>query len=103
MNHETSYTDAVAGSLSEWAQGSSSSSVTSAVAGGGLALGPVVIGGGVAHSSGHSESQQSGGRNTAASEESNWRDAVRRHGDALRKFDSMVVQEVTQNEEVTGM
>ena len=31
----------------------------------------------------------------------NWRDAVRRHGDALRKFESMVVQEVSQSEEVT--
>ncbi|KAH0564925.1 hypothetical protein GP486_001680 [Trichoglossum hirsutum] len=102
MNHETSYQDAAAASLNEWAQGSSQSSVTSGAAGGGLALGPFVIGGGVAHSSSQSSSQQSGGRNTTASEESQWRDAVRRHGDALRKFESTVVQEVNEMEAVTG-
>lgn len=102
MSHETSYMDAVSASLSEWAQGSSSGKVKSSAAGIGLASLPVVIGGGVAHSSGKSSSQQSGGRNAAAAEESNWRDAVRRHGDALRKLDSMVVQEVMQNETVTG-
>src|SRR5256885_15870139 len=84
MSHKTSYQDSVAASLNEWAQGSSQSSVTAAAAGGGLALGPVVIGGGVAHSSSHSEGQQSGGRNTTAAKQSQWKDAVRRHGDALR-------------------
>ncbi|PVH70433.1 hypothetical protein DL98DRAFT_577871 [Cadophora sp. DSE1049] len=102
MSHETSYQDSVAASLNEWAQGSSQSSVTAAAAGGGLALGPVVIGGGVAHSSSQSGSQQSGGRNTTAAEQSQWRDAIRRHGDGLRKLESMVVQEVSQAEEVTG-
>ena len=102
MTHDTSYQDAVGATLNEWSQGSSSSSVTSAAAGGGLALGPVVIGGGVATSSSKSQSQQRGGRDTTASEESQWRDAVRRHGDALRKLESMVVQEVSQNEAVIG-
>lgn len=102
MAHDTSYHDAVSATLDEWAQGSSKSSVTAAAAGGGFALGPVVVGGGVAHASSQSSSQQSGGRNTTASEESQWRDAVRRHGDALRKFESMTVQEVTETEAVTG-
>ena len=102
MTHDTSYQDAVGATLNEWSQGSSSSSVTSAAAGGGLALGPFVIGGGVATSSSNSQSQQRGGRDTTASEESQWRDAIRRHGDALRKLESTVVQEVTQSETVTG-
>jgi len=88
--------------MSEWAKGSSSSSVTSAAAGVGAILGPVAIGGGVAHSNARSQSQQAGGRATTAKEESLWRDAVRRHGDDLRKFESTVVMEVNQTEEVTG-
>jgi hypothetical protein len=102
MTHDTSYQDAVGATLREWAQGSSSSKVTAAAAGVGAVLGPVAIGGGVAHSSASSRSQQSGGRDSTAHEESQWRDAIRRHGDSLRKFESMVVQEVSQNEEVTG-
>ena len=102
MVHDTSYSDVVSANLREWAQGSSQSSVTAAAGGAGLALGPFVIGGGVAHSSARSSSQQSGGRDTTAKEEMQWRDAIRRHGDDLRKFDSMVVQEVNQDEEVTG-
>jgi len=102
MTHDTSYNASAAASLNEWAQGSSQSSVTAAAAGGGFALGPFVAGGGVAHSSSQSSSQQSGGRNTTAAEESQWRDAIRRHGDALRKFESTVVQEVIQSEAVTG-
>ena len=102
MTHDTSYAASAAANLSEWAQGSSQSSVTAAAAGGGFALGPFVAGGGVAHSSSNSSSQSSGGRETTASEESQWRDAIRRHGDALRKLESTVVQEVTQTETVTG-
>jgi hypothetical protein len=102
MSHDTTYQDAVGAALRDWAQGSSSSSVTSAAAGAGAILGPVAIGGGVAHSSASSQSQQSGGRDSTANEESQWRDAIRRHGDSLRKLESMVVQEVNQNEEVTG-
>lgn len=99
---ETAYQDAVAANLNEWARGSSSSKVTSAAAGVGAVLGPVAIGGGIAHSSASSKSSQEGGRNTTAKEESQWRDALRRHGDELRKFESTVVEEVTQSEEVTG-
>jgi len=88
--------------MNEWARGSSSSKVKSGAAGGGGVFGVVAIGGGVAHSSGHSESSQAGGRDTAAKEEMNWRDALRRHGDDLRKFESTVVVEVTQAEEVQG-
>ena len=99
---ETSYQDAVAANLNEWARGSSSSKVTSAAAGAGAILGPVAIGGGVAHSSSSSKSQQEGGRATTAKEESQWRDALRRHGDELRKFESTVVEEIRQTENVTG-
>jgi hypothetical protein len=76
--------------------------VTSAAAGAGAILGPVAIGGGVAHSSSSSKSQQEGGRTTTAKEESQWRDALRRHGDELRKFESTVVEEIRQTENVTG-
>ena len=99
---DSSYQDAVAANMSEWAKGSSRSSVTSAAAGVGAVLGPVAIGGGVAHSTATGESQQQGGRSTSGTEEQQWRDAIRRHGDDLRKSESMVVVEVSQREEVTG-
>lgn len=102
MTHDTTYKGAVAATLDEWAQGSSRSSVTAAAAGVGAVVGPVVVGGGVAHSTATSESEQSGGRTTTAKEENQWRDAVRRHGEDLRKYESTVVQDVTQSEEVTG-
>jgi GH25 family lysozyme M1 (1,4-beta-N-acetylmuramidase) len=99
---ERDYHDGVAASLSEWATGSSSSD-TEAIAGGiGFFAGSILggIGGGAASS--HSSSQQEGGRNTTASEEQRLRDSIRRHGDALRKLESTVVNEVTQEETVTG-
>lgn len=104
MSHENSYNNAVAANLTEWAQGSSQSNVTAAAVAAGGILGnlPIAIGGGVATSLATASSQQSGGRNATAKEESSWKDAVRRHGDSLRKLQSTVVQEVTQNEEVTG-
>ncbi|ETN37171.1 uncharacterized protein HMPREF1541_08161 [Cyphellophora europaea CBS 101466] len=104
VNHESSYENAVAANLSEWAQGSSDSSVKAAAfaAGGILGQLPVAVGGGAAASFATSSSEQSGGRNATAKEESQWRDAIQRHGESVRKFESTVVQEVTQDEDVTG-
>ncbi len=99
---ERDYSDSVAAGLSEWASGGSSSN-TKAIAGGiGFAI-PFVVGGvGGGASSANSTSHQEGGRDTTASELQRLRDAIRRHGDALRKFESSVVNEVTQEETVTG-
>lgn len=99
---ERAFDDAVAAHLEEWASGGSSSD-TEAVAGGiGFAVPGVVggIGGGAA--SAHSTSHAEGGRDATASESQRLRDAIRRHGDALRRFESTVVTEVTQEETVTG-
>jgi hypothetical protein len=97
-----SYSDAVAANLREWASGSSSSS-SAAIAGGfGFFASGVLgaVGGGA--STARSSSQSDGGRNTAASEQQRLKDEMRRHGDALRRFDSTVVNEVRQEENVTG-
>lgn len=99
---ERDFSDAVSAHLDEWARGGSSSS-TAAVAGGiGFALPGILggIGGGAA--SAHSTSHQEGGRDTTASETQRLKDAIRRHGDALRRFESTVVNEVSQEETVTG-
>jgi hypothetical protein len=102
MLHDASYQNAIGANLNEWSKGKSSSQVTGVTAGVGAVVGPVVIGGGVAHAAAGSESQQEGGRAVTAKEESQWRDAIHRHGDDLRKMESMVVMDVTQREEVTG-
>lgn len=93
-----SYTDAVQAELSEWAKGHSSSSTTGAAGGFGLAIGPVVLGGGASHGRADSESWQEGGRKTAALEEQSLRDAIRQYGDSLRKLESVIIQEQTQEE-----
>jgi len=99
---ERDYTDTVSASLSEWARGSSSSRASS-VAGGIGFFGPGILGGvGGGASSAYSTSQQSGGRDTTASEQQRLRDAIRRHGDSLRRLESTVVTEVGQEETVTG-
>jgi hypothetical protein len=100
--HDASYQNAVAANLNEWSKGSSGSQVTAAAAGVGAVLGPVAIGGGIAHAKSNSQSQQEGGRAVTAKEEMQWRSAIRRHGDDLRKLESTVVMEATQKEEVTG-
>ena len=102
VTRERDYQDEVSANLEEWAKGGSSSS-SSAIAGGlGFFSGGFLgaIGGGVGSSS--STSHQEGGRETNASEHQRLRDAIRRHGDALRKFESTVINEVTQEETVTG-
>lgn len=102
LTSERDYQDQVSANLDEWAKGGSRSS-TASIAGGlgffsGGILGAIGGGAGSANSSSHSE----GGRHTNASEHQRLRDAIRRHGDALRKFESTVVNEVTQEESVTG-
>ena len=99
---ERDYNDTVSAYLSEWATGSSSSGTAAAAGGFGFAIPPIVGGVGGGTSSAWSESTQSGTRNTGASEQQRLRDAIRRHGDALRRFQSTVVTEVTQQETVTG-
>ena len=97
------YTDAVQSSLSEWAKGGSNSSTTGAAGGIGFALGPVVIGGGAAHGRASSDSWQSGGRRVAASEQQSLRDAIRQFGESIRRLESTVVTELSQEEEVEGV
>lgn len=99
---ERDYDDTVAANLDEWSRGGSTSSSKAAAGGIGFAL-PGVIGGfGGGAASSNSTSHQEGGRQTTASERQRLRDAIRRHGDSLRKFESTIVSEVSQEEEVTG-
>ena len=99
---ELDYQDNVAANLSEWASGSSHSD-TEAIAGGIGFFAAGILGGiGGGAGSANSSSQQQGGRDTTASERQRLHDAIRRHGDALRKFESTVVSEVSQEENVTG-
>lgn len=102
VTRERDYSEEVAASLSEWASGSSESTTAGAAAGIGFFYPPVLggVGGGVGTS--FSSAQNAGGRELAGSEQQRLRDAIRRHGDALRKFESTVVTEVSQEEEVTG-
>ena len=96
------YDNSVQANLSEWSHGRSESSMSAAAGGFGFAGGGFVIGGGGGGSQAESESSQEGGRRAAASEEQRLRDSIRRYGDSLRKLESMVVSEVTQEETTTG-
>jgi len=102
VTRQRDYDDTVRAHLSEWSRGESSSSTSAAAGGFGFASVGFVIGGGGGGSSAHSESSQSGGRDTSAAEEQRLRDTVRRYGDALRRLESTVVSEVSQEETVTG-
>jgi GH25 family lysozyme M1 (1,4-beta-N-acetylmuramidase) len=102
VSRDRDYQDSVEANLSEWARGESESSAKAGAAGAGFAMAGFVIGGGGTASSAESSSSQEGGRRTSASEEQRLRDSIRRYGDALRKLDSVVVNEVTQEESVTG-
>lgn len=102
VTRERDYHDTVSAYLSEWANGSSSSSMAGAAGGIGFCIPPVIGGVGGGASTAWSESSQSGERNTGASEQQRLRDSIRRHGDALRRLQSTVVSEVTQQETVTG-
>lgn len=97
------YSDAVQSSLSEWSRGGSKSRTTGVAGGVGFALGPVVIGGGAAHGRASSSSWQQGGRRVAAAEQQQLRDAIRQYGESVRRLESTVITEVTQEEEVEGV
>lgn len=99
---ERDYSDSVAASLSEWSLGISASASAAVAEGIGFFAPPVIGGAGGGAAASSSSSFQAGGRETTASEQQRLRDAIRRHGDALRKFESTVVNEVTQEETVTG-
>lgn len=102
VSHELDYHDSVAANLSEWSSGSSSSSMAGVAGGIGFFAPPVIGGIGGGASTAGSSSRQNGGRESAASEEQRLRDAIRRHGDSLRRFESTVVNEVSQEENVVG-
>ncbi len=92
------YTDAVQAGLSEWAKGGSKASQTGAAGGFGLAIGPVVLGGGASHGQAQSSSWQQGGRNVSAIEQQSLRDAIRQYGESVRKLETVVIQEQSQEE-----
>jgi hypothetical protein len=102
VNSERTYDDTVSSYLDEWARGSSFSTNKAAAGGIGFAIPPIVGGAGGGISKSTSGSEQEGGRSVVASEQQRLRDSIRRHGDALRRFESTVVSEVTQEETVTG-
>jgi hypothetical protein len=102
VSRERTYEDSVEASLDEWARGESRSSTTSGAGGFGFASPGFVIGGGGGHSRASSSSSTSGGRDTRAAEEQRLRDTIRRFADSLRRLDSLVVTEVTQEETVIG-
>ena len=102
-DRDYSYLDAVRSRLSEWARGESEASSTSAAGGAGFAAAGFVIGGGAAHGSSQSSSSQQGGRNVAASEEQTLRDTIRQYGESLRKLESLVVIEASQEEFVQAI
>jgi GH25 family lysozyme M1 (1,4-beta-N-acetylmuramidase) len=102
LTRERDYDDAVKANLSEWERGASSSSTEAGAGGFGFATAGFVIGGGGGASNASSSSSQEGGRRTSAAEDQRLRDSIRRYGDSLRKFDSTVVTEVTEEETVTG-
>ena len=97
------YANAVKSQLSEWSRGGSKAQTTGVAGGIGFAAGPVVIGGGAAHGRASSSSWQSGGRRASAAEQQSLRDAIRQFGDSLRRLESTVVTEVSQEEAVEGV
>lgn len=102
MTRERDYNDTVSAYLDEWATGSSRSGTAAAAGGFGFAIPPIVGGVGGGTSTAWSSSTQQGERHVGASEQQRLRDAIRRHGDAMRRLQSVVVTEVTQQETVTG-
>ncbi len=102
VTRERQYDYSVEATLAEWARGESESSTAAAAGGFGFVTGNFIIGGGGGGSNASSSSSQEGGRRTTASEEQRLRDSIRRYGDSLRRLDSVVVNEVTQEETVIG-
>ncbi|MCK7612914.1 helix-hairpin-helix domain-containing protein [Roseibium sediminicola] len=97
------YADAVQSNLNEWSSGRSQSSQTGVAAGAGFAMAGFVIGGGFSHGQAQSSASQESGRSVSASEEQRLRDAIRQYADSLRSVETSVIQEVEQNENVTGV
>jgi hypothetical protein len=102
VQREREYDDAVQSNLSEWSHGHSEATMKAGAVGAGFAAAGFVIGGGGVASKATSDATQEGNRSVSASEEQRLRDSIRRYGDSLRKLDSIVVTEVTQEEEATG-
>ncbi|MER6316733.1 DUF2272 domain-containing protein [Streptomyces sp. NPDC001581] len=102
VSRERDYEDQVRASLDEWARGESRASSTAVAGGFGGVVGSFLIGGGGGHSNATSSSSQQGGRRAVASEEQRLRDTTRRFAESLRRLESTVVSEVSQEESVTG-
>ena len=110
------YRDSVAANLSEWSRGSSTSKTRGVSAGYGqtasvsapVAPGVIVSGGsasgiGAGMSQADAEAEQEGERSVSASEEQKLRDAIRQHGEALRRLESTIITETRQEESVEGV
>ncbi len=102
VSRDRQYDDAVQATLSEWSRGESESSTSAGAGGFGFATAGFIIGGGGGHSNANTTASQDGGRRTTASEETRLRDTIRRYGESLRRLESVVINEVTQEETVTG-
>lgn len=102
LTRDRSYDDVISSNLSEWSYGESESSMSGAAIGAGFAIGSFVIGGGAVTSDANSSSMQEGCRNISASEEQRLRDSIRRHGDAVRNYKSVIVNEMSQEETSEG-
>lgn len=102
LSQSRQYDDAVQANLSEWSRGHSHSWMKAGAGGFGFAAAGFVIGGGGGGSSASSTATQEGGRRTSANETQRLNDSIRRFGDSLRKLESVVVTEVTQEEAATG-
>lgn len=100
---DRSYYDAVQSQLSEWSRGGSTADVSAGAVGAGFAIPPFVMGGGAATSSATSTAWQRGGRSVAAAERQKLRDAIRQHGDSIRTLESTVIEELSEQEGVTGV
>lgn len=102
LDSQHSYDDVVSGALNEWSRGTSSAMAGGVGAGVGAMVGPVVLGGGLSGGGSQSDASQQSHRDTMARESQNLRDSIRRFGESLRKLESTVVTETSQNETVTG-
>ncbi len=102
-DREYSYQNQVESHLSEWSRGGSVAAQAGGAGGVGGFINGVLFGGGGAFGIGASGSTQKGGRDIAAQENQNLQDSIRTFGDSLRKLDSMVVIDQSQEEFVQGV
>jgi len=94
--------DSVRAALHEWSFGTSATAAGGAAGGIGFFAEAVLGGAGAAAGGASSIAYTESGRTTSANEEQRLRDAIRRYADDLRRFESVVVNEVSQQETVTG-